>query len=258
MKNINHKVLLQSKEINTKFRPENVWAIMLYGSQNYGTDTELSDVDTKAMVIPSTENVLLHKEYLSETEEVTNGLCLVKDFRSMFDNFLKGSLNFLELLYTPYYYVNPEYREEFNELRKNRDLIARGTILRTIYSAAGMAGSEFMRLLKTEEIAKKRKSLMNMVRLLAFMQEYLETRDFGASIHSTGENLEMLKNIRLGTEVPEEELNKTAIIIDAEIGEFLQSRLVFSSLKEDQAKAQAFLESLTTKILKRRMLEEWK
>lgn len=39
----------------------NVYGVFLYGSQNYGTDTEQSDVDAKAIIVPSFHELVLKK-----------------------------------------------------------------------------------------------------------------------------------------------------------------------------------------------------
>ena len=54
--------------------------IALVGSQNYGIDTEDSDVDTKAIVLPTLRAVAANERPVSQTVHFDNGeQCDVKD-----------------------------------------------------------------------------------------------------------------------------------------------------------------------------------
>ena len=64
-----------------------VFVITLYGSQNYGLDTPDSDLDYKAIVIPSIDDVVLNRNPASTSYEFEGGLIDVKDIRLMFDNY---------------------------------------------------------------------------------------------------------------------------------------------------------------------------
>ena len=68
--------------------------LALQGSQNYGldiyTDEYTSDVDTKAIVLPSFEDIVYNKEPISKTLVLENNEHVdVKDVRVMFENFKK-------------------------------------------------------------------------------------------------------------------------------------------------------------------------
>ena len=70
---------------------KNDWVgIFLQGSQNYGLDYENSDIDTKIIVLPSFEDIILNKQPISTTSVLPNDEHLdVKDIRLMFDCFKK-------------------------------------------------------------------------------------------------------------------------------------------------------------------------
>ena len=72
--------------------------IGLQGSQNYGldlyTDEYKSDIDTKAIVIPSLEDVVMNRKPISTTHVLPNNEHLdIKDIRLYFDNFKKQNIN---------------------------------------------------------------------------------------------------------------------------------------------------------------------
>ena len=118
-------------EFLNKWAEENgytVAALFLQGSQNYGLDlyTEeyKSDVDTKAIILPKFEDFILNREQFSKTLVLDNDEhCDVKDIRMMFNMFRKANIQYIELLYTDYYIVNPNFQWFFDELIGMRDII---------------------------------------------------------------------------------------------------------------------------------------
>ena len=117
----------------------NVFVITLYGSQNYGLDTPDSDLDYKAIVIPSIDDVILNRNPASTSYEFEGGLIDVKDIRLMFDNYKKQNLNFIETLFTPYYWVNEDYKSYWAAIKRMADDIARADPERALKAMYGMA-----------------------------------------------------------------------------------------------------------------------
>lgn len=100
----------------------------LYGSQNYDLATAESDVDVKVAFLPSTRDLLLSgkRQAMTLTKNgSTDNTVLAKDLRDVFNEFYKQNLNFLEVLATPYFVVEPPYAEMMNELRKRSNEVAR-------------------------------------------------------------------------------------------------------------------------------------
>lgn len=162
----------------------------LYGSQNYELDTPDSDVDTKTMIVPSAREVILGKKMVSTDLKVGDALSNVKDLRAMFDNFYKGNINFVEILFTPYWTCDISYYQEAYELRCHRDHIANRDPLKLMEMAAGMARQKYVAFDKPFESKKEvlakygydPKQLHHLVRLYYFMTAYLKYEDFGASL----------------------------------------------------------------------------
>jgi len=114
--------------------------VALQGSQNYGLAYEGSDIDSKAIVIPSLESIVLNKKPVSLTHVMENNEHAdVKDIRLMFECFKKQNINFLEILFTPYFIAHPDYMEEFSYLRMFAEEIARMEMPKAINCMAGMA-----------------------------------------------------------------------------------------------------------------------
>ena len=104
--------------------------IALQGSQNYGLDmyTEeyMSDIDTKAIIVPSLNDILTNRKLVSETVVLENNEHIdVKDIRAMFETFKKQNINFIEILFTPYHRVPERYLSEIKRLLNSAELIAR-------------------------------------------------------------------------------------------------------------------------------------
>ena len=86
--------------------------LFLQGSQNYNLDYEGSDIDTKAIMLPSFSDFVLNAKPLSTTHIMENNEHVdFKDIRLMFDCIKKQNVNFVEILFTPYSIINPEYAD---------------------------------------------------------------------------------------------------------------------------------------------------
>ncbi len=177
----------------------------LYGSQNYGLNTDDSDVDTKCMVLPPFRDVVLGRKMVStDLADLYGALCNVKDVRAMFDNFFKGNVNFVEVLYTEYFSVGVDYLAEAKELRDHRDMVANRDPLRLMEMAAGMARQKYVAFNKPFESKKEvlakygydPKQLHHLGRLAYFMTDYMAAGDFGYALCPDKETNELLMSLK--------------------------------------------------------------
>lgn len=168
-----------------------VLAVCLYGSQNYGLDTAGSDVDTKTFVIPSIHDLVNRKDISRQiVGDHEGGLNDLKDLSNMSTNFLKQNINYLEILFTPYYIVKSSYSDLFDELRGNRNLIAGCDKKRMLHAAMGMGYMKYHALQKPFESKREilakygydPKQLASLLRLHYFLKTYLKTENFHESI----------------------------------------------------------------------------
>lgn len=114
---------------------EQILGVFLYGSQNYGIATEESDVDVKAIYIPTLREVAANNPLISEELKISDEHIEVKDIRLMSQMWKKGSINFLEILFTDYFVINPLYCEDWEKVLRIRNLITEKTKDKTL--AAG-------------------------------------------------------------------------------------------------------------------------
>ena len=164
----------------------NIFAIGLYGSQNYKLDTVNSDVDTKMMIIPSFKDIVLSKTPISLIHTMENNEhCDIKDIRLMFQNFKKQNINFLEILFG--FTINPIfYNNEFKMLIDNREMIARYNNYAFINAVAGMAMEKYKALChpyptikwKIDKWGYDGKQLHHIVRLACFLDMWLKGAPF--------------------------------------------------------------------------------
>lgn len=127
----------------TQYPEERIVGVFYQGSGNYGLDYEGSDVDTKCVIIPTIQQ-LVNEEKTSKTYVRSNDEHIdFKDVRVMLETFRKSNLNFLEILYTEYYIINPMYKEEWNKLIQARDSIVSMNLPSLIKSMKGIAGEKY-------------------------------------------------------------------------------------------------------------------
>lgn len=159
-----------------------VVGVFLQGSWNYGLGWEESDVDTKAIILPAFEEIALGRKPVSTTYIMENGEHIdLKDVRLMFDCFKKQNINFVEILFTPWFVMNPKYEHEFQWMFDNRDKIASYDVNRLISCIKGNLFNETSRLFKetpgTERNMKLYgcdvKSVSHIVRYMDFFKSYI-------------------------------------------------------------------------------------
>lgn len=167
--------------------------IALQGSQNYQLDYKNSDVDTKAIVLPTFEDIVFNKKMVSTTYIMENNEhCDLKDIRLMFNNFKKQNINFLEVLFSPYYWVDERYEEEFEQLRAHAEEIARYNENVAVKCMLGMAREKYKAMEhpyptlidKIEKYGYDPKQLHHIVRMREFMERYIDGEPFGSCLIS--------------------------------------------------------------------------
>lgn len=132
------------KESLTHFSYSRIVGIFLQGSQNYGLDYEKSDVDTKLIVVPTFEDIVFNKKPISTTHVLENDEHVDwKDIRLYMQTFAKQNLNFLEILFTDFSIVNPDYADDWQMLVNKRELIAHMNPYRAVKSMKGVAMEKY-------------------------------------------------------------------------------------------------------------------
>lgn len=122
------------------FDYDRIVGIFLQGSQNYGLDYEHSDIDTKLIVTPTFKDIAFNRSPVSTTHVRANEEHIdFKDIRLYIQTFRKQNLNFLEILFTDFRFLNEEYKTEWMRLVENREAIAHYNLFQAIKSMKGIA-----------------------------------------------------------------------------------------------------------------------
>lgn len=165
--------------------------IALQGSQNYGldiyTDEYMSDVDTKAVVLPSFEDFVKNRKPVSTTIVLENNEHIdVKDIREMFNTYKKQNINYIETLFTKYKIINAEYADLIEPLFENREEIAHLNFNQALRCIAGMSMEKmkamehpYPNLLdKIEKYGYDPKQLHHIARMYDFISEYVTGKSY--------------------------------------------------------------------------------
>lgn len=185
--NILHRVeehlieIIEQRELDI----HQIFFIALEGSQNYGLDLLDSDVDTKMIVLPSLNDIVWNKKPMAMThiranEEHTS----LTDIRNYFSSLRKQNINFIETLFSPWIIVNKEYRNEFEQLFNNRELIAHYDECKAVKTIGGISIDRYKAIQnlnsKKADVIKKYgydgKAVSHIIRIYAFLKRYV--RDF--------------------------------------------------------------------------------
>lgn len=159
--------------------------IALQGSQNYELDVYdndyMSDIDTKAVVLPSFKDFVYGKKIFSETLILENNEHIdVKDVRAMFETYKKQNVNFIETLFTEFKIINPKYKDIVQPLFDNAEEIAHLNINQAIRCMAGMSKEKLKALKhpypaiinKINKYGYDPKQLHHILRMNDFIKKY--------------------------------------------------------------------------------------
>ena len=178
---------------------DNVLGVFLYGSQNYNCDLETSDVDTKCILISDLYHLAIgpyktnHLHiYVDDREEPE--VCECMTIQHMVANWKKQNPNFLEIMFTPFFIINPIYREEWdNFLVKEgyREYIARYDVRGGVLSIAHQAINTI------HQNPMGGKKIGNAVRLVRLLENYTAGVDYAHCI-SWQVDCAMIKEFKAG------------------------------------------------------------
>ena len=164
------------------FPRDKVVGIFLQGSQNYGLDYEDSDIDTKLIVAPNFKDIAMNKQPISTTHFRANDEHIdFKDIRLYMQTFRKQNLNFLEILFTKYCFINDDYYDEWKRLVDAREEIAHMNPYQSIKAMQGVAKEKFYamehhypkRMHMIDKYGYDPKQLHHLLRIEDFIYRYI-------------------------------------------------------------------------------------
>ena len=245
------------------FPKERIVGIFLQGSQNYGLDYEFSDIDTKLIVVPSFEDIVLNRKPVSTTHIRKNDEHIdFKDVRLYMETFRKQNLNFLEILFTPFKIINPMYEAEWERLIESNELIARMNEYRAVKSMKGVGLEKFhamehpypSKLDILEKYGYDPKQLHHLLRVEHYLERYIYGEPYKSCLLPEEEMRKYLLEVKCGKysleearEVAKKSLEHLTVMEDD-----------FCADKEDmeQKWIRSLLEDVQTNIMKIAIKEE--
>lgn len=202
---INDKLAEHYNEALEYFPEERIIGIFLQGSQNYHLDVPTSDIDTKLIVTPSLDDLIFNKQPISTTHVRANNEHIdFKDIRVYMQTFRKQNLNFLEILFTPYFILNSIYEHEWMRLMVANEKIAAFDPKRAIKSMKGLAHNKYKQLYNNtpaheadiKKFGYSPKELCHLKRIEEYIARYISGEKYAECLIS--QQPEFLKNIKLG------------------------------------------------------------
>lgn len=146
-------------------------------------EDEESDIDTKLLVIPSLEEIVLNKQPVSTTHILDNDEHMdAKDIRLYWQTMRKGNLNFVELMFARVQIVNPMYQDIWDKVLALREDIAYMNPRVAMKAMMGMINEKYFALThrypsRVEIIDKfggyDPKQLSHLVRVYYFLEGYV-------------------------------------------------------------------------------------
>lgn len=230
----------------------NVLGVFAQGSDNYKLSYSGSDIDTKAILIPSFVDFVLNRKSVSTTLILpSNEHIDIKDIRLMHNCFYKQNINFIEILFTKYRYINPEYETIYQPMFDNAEKIAHYNNYAAVNCIAGMVFEKRKALChpyeglraKIEKYGYDNKQLHHIVRCEEFLRRYISgvpyadcliptnpqhLIDIKASyIYSLEDACELADRLEAKTkETKQEYMDSHDVIIDREVERIMNDVLI--------------------------------
>ena len=253
-----------------------VICLCLQGSQNYNLDEYseeyMSDIDTKAIVLPHLDDFIMAASPVSTTIIMDNNEHIdVKDIRIMFDMFKKMNVSYIELLYTDFKIINPEWADLIEPLFANKELVSSRNRIQFIRCIYGMATEKRKALChpypntieKIEKYGYDGKQLHHCARLFNFISRYVVGNEPLESCYKVdGEEKNFLMNLK-----KQKDADGDILGVDAAIGlcdEYVASiKEIKDEVLEDEPEvikheADEIMRNILLNIMKKKMIKDLK
>ena len=264
-------------EINTRLHEHLLYALNTYnrdwfviclqGSQNYGMADEESDIDSKVLLIPSLNDMVLNKKAISHTSEMPNNKEHVdcKDIRDYFKIFRKSNINFVEILFTDYWIVNHKYSDLWLSLRLRAEDLARINPYAAVCCIQGMAHEKRhalcheypSRISQIEKFGYDPKQLAHLIRINYFLKWYIEDKSYRKCIYPEQSFIRqnLLEYKRTGWGLTKEEAEKKADEILENI-DYLANNFKATNINKNDEELDNKLNDILYQIIRRSLEDE--
>ena len=246
------------------FDEDKIVGCFLQGSQNYGLELPDSDVDTKLIVLPTFRDIALASKPISTThiranDEHTDW----KDIRLYMETFRKQNLNFLEILFTDYKIIHPDYEPYWFMLHCDRELIARMNPYRAVKSMQGIAKEKYHAMehrypSKADIIDKygyDGKQVHHLLRVDDYLGRYIAGERYADCLRPTPAKISRMMDYKLLYKISLEEAREEAREVLAHIDSMAEEFCAEVEEKEDPA-CRELLQEVSYLIMRESMKKE--
>lgn len=161
----------------SKYGENHIIGTFLYGSQNYNLATSTSDVDTRTLIIPSFNDIVLSNKEIAIEKCLDDGShSNIEDIRHFARALRKQNICFLEILFTDYFKINPAYKYIWDKLLDYREEIARMNTGNFVRAITGMSVQQHNKVLGsslTNKLGYNGKALAMLLRLEYMLEKYI-------------------------------------------------------------------------------------
>ena len=262
---INERVREHYEEVLTMFPGDQIVGVFYQGSANYGLDYEKSDVDTKCILVPTFEDIAFNRKPISTTHIRKNEEHIdLKDVRLYINCFEKQNLNFLEILFTPYKIMNPQYTDEWGKLVLNREDIAHMNPYRAVKSMKGIAMEKYhamehkypSKIDLIKQYGYDPKQTSHLVRVRDYLDRYIAGLPYEECLIPSEEYITLIKDLKM----KKYSLEEARAIADENIAyvSMIADNFCDKHNDEENPKMRELLEDVSYNIIKISVMEELK
>lgn len=232
-----------------------VLGVFLFGSQNYKTNTSTSDIDVKAIIIPSVSQMIFGDTETHLTIPRENGELTVYDINFMHYNFKKQNINFIEILFTKYKYLNPKYEDLYQPMFELREVIARLNEFRSVHAQMGNLKNKISKLFHEVPSNKDRisrygydnKAFSDILRYEDFMTRYIEGISYAECL--IPEKSKYLTSLKIYPTLSKEEVNDLVVPLEERM-KILENDFYKTHLDKSDPQIIEFIDKVTEKCCK--------
>ena len=237
------KVIEHYEEALHYFDNSKIVGIFLQGSQNYGLDYEESDIDTKLIVVPTFKDIAMNKQPVSTTHFRANDEHTdFKDIRLYMQTFRKQNLNFLEILFTPYYIMCGDYAHEWERLIAAREEIAHMNPYQAVKSMQGIAKEKYHAMehrypAKADIIdayGYDGKQVHHLLRVDDYLERYIAGERYEDCLRPTPSKRPRMMDYKMLDKIPLEEAREEARAVLAHVDAMAEAFCAEVEEKEDE------------------------
>lgn len=243
----------------SKYGENHIIGTFLYGSQNYNLATSTSDVDTRTLIIPSFNDIVLSNKEIAIEKCLDDGShSNIEDIRHFARALRKQNICFLEILFTDYFKINPVYKYIWDKLLNYKEEIARmnpGNFVRAIIGMSVQQHDKVLGSSLTNKLGYNGKALAMLLRLEYMLEKYIAGLPFKDCLVVDEHTKDRILTYKISETIPLATAIKESDRAYLNIKTMSDSLLLSENLAENIATVN-FINSVVADLIKPSLLKE--